>query len=167
MRTFGFTGSQTIAFPSMQKHELVRWLQTNTKPGDKLLHGDCLGADEFVHHIALALNLRIVIYPANIPGKRARCHGASEVHAPNDPLARNDIIARECDELVAMPRVQQEELRSGTWATIRYALKYGKGVTIIGPQAAVNLPPGTRTPADRVGRHAKLQTRAVDPVSQR
>lgn len=49
-----------------------------------------------------------------------------------------DIVA-ETDELIATPKGFQEERRSGTWATVRYALKARKPVTVIWPDGAASL----------------------------
>ena len=48
-------------------------------------------------------------------------------------LARNRRIVASVDELVACPRGFTEELRSGTWATVRYAREAGIPRTIIWP----------------------------------
>lgn len=132
MRKFGFTGTQGT--PTIfQRSTFVSWLRTRARPGDEFHHGDCIGADEFAHFIAQALELDIHVHPADIKAKRAYCVGDT-IYAAQAPLTRNDVIAEECDELVALPKTQEEELRSGTWATVRYARNRGKRVTIIGPE---------------------------------
>lgn len=45
-------------------------------------------------------------------------------------MARNDKLAELADSLVAYPPSSVEELRSGTWATVRRFRKRGKDVTI-------------------------------------
>jgi hypothetical protein len=40
---------------------------------------------------------------------------------------------------VACPRTDQEQRRSGTWATVRYARKVGKPVLIIGRDGKIKL----------------------------
>lgn len=59
------------------------------------------------------------------------------VHPYDDPLARNRLMAQRCDALLATPATAEEENRSGTWATIRYARKAGKLITIIEPDGTV------------------------------
>lgn len=44
-------------------------------------------------------------------------------------LARNREIVRDVDVLIAAPRTDREELRSGTWSTVRYARR--KGIPVI------------------------------------
>ena len=48
-----------------------------------------------------------------------------------DMLARNRRIVAQCTVLVAAPLTDKEELRSGTWATVRYARKAGKPVVML------------------------------------
>ena len=45
-------------------------------------------------------------------------------------MRRNDRLVEACTRLVALPRTSREELRSGTWATIRRARKAGVPVDI-------------------------------------
>jgi hypothetical protein len=52
-------------------------------------------------------------------------------------LRRNHDIVDCCDILIAMPCENKEVLRSGVWATIRYAKKTGKIVFIIYPENGV------------------------------
>lgn len=46
-------------------------------------------------------------------------------------MKRNDATAEQADALIAYPPSSQEELRSGTWATVRRFRKLGKPVTIV------------------------------------
>lgn len=62
----------------------------------------------------------------------------SEVVLPSKKnLSRNRDIVNACDWLIACPRTQAEEQRSGTWATIRYARKTGRRITIINPDGTL------------------------------
>jgi len=58
-----------------------------------------------------------------------------------DYLARNHFIVAYSEELVAAPKSNKEELRSGTWATIRYARKRKRMVTIIYPDGSLEYTP--------------------------
>lgn len=95
-------------------------------------HGDCIGGDEDAHNIAAELGMHIVIHPPINPAFRANCQG-NEIRDKRDYIARNHDIVDETEELIAMPATNTEELRSGTWATIRYARRIGRKVTIIWP----------------------------------
>ena len=53
------------------------------------------------------------------------------MYAEKRYLERNRDIVDACDILIACPRTLKEELRSGTWATVRYARKVGKPVAIL------------------------------------
>jgi hypothetical protein len=56
---------------------------------------------------------------------------------PKPYLERNDLIAMDCGRLLACPYELEEQLRSGTWATIRYARRYQRPITIIFPDGSV------------------------------
>lgn len=62
---------------------------------------------------------------------------SSEVHPAKPPLERNRDIVDSCDVLLACPKTMDEEQRSGTWATIRYARKVGRPVVIFWPDGKV------------------------------
>lgn len=97
-------------------------------------HGDCVGADAQAHDLVRQREpkCRIEIHPPTIDEKRAYCEGDHEW--PQLPyLKRNLRIATLCEELVAAPLTRTEELRSGTWATVRYARKMGKRVHMVWP----------------------------------
>jgi len=49
------------------------------------------------------------------------------------PLTRNHDIVDCTELLIACPKSMKEELRSGTWATVRYARKLERPVIIIYP----------------------------------
>jgi len=101
-----------------------------------LHHGGCRGADTEAHTTVACLATRI-IRPGDWQrhaywAKRGDYH---ELLEPRPYLDRNKDIVRACDMLIAAPRTLTEELRSGTWATIRYARKQGVAVIILDPGA--------------------------------
>ena len=108
---------------------------------DTLHHGDCVGADEEAHHLASQASMeRIEIWPPKEHDRRAYCWYQDQikrptiiVHEPDDFGARNRSIVDNTDGLVATPKGYQEELRSGTWGTIRYAMKIKRPVIVIWP----------------------------------
>jgi len=102
-------------------------------------HGDAIGVDAQSHAIALRLKnaraasaapLRIVIHPPIRDAKRAFCEGADEVREMKEYLDRDQDIASEVSVLLAVPETAEEQIRSGTWSTVRYARKRA-GVLII------------------------------------
>lgn len=103
-------------------------------------HGDCLGADAAFHDICLAKGVeRIVIHPPTDPKLRAFCHTRANRHANIEVLVKKDYIQRNhdivgsCHALLVCPKTRIEEVRSGTWATYRYAKKQGVKTVILFP----------------------------------
>jgi hypothetical protein len=90
----------------------------------ELHHGDCVGFDAQAHEVAVSLGIRTVIHPPENPKARAFCEG-DEVRSPLPYLDRNKNIVRETERMIAAPR-GPEELRSGTWSTVRFAKKIGR-----------------------------------------
>lgn len=128
MRKVGFTGTRKGMTPQQKDT-----LRTLLLPTDRFHHGDCVGADAEAHEIAREVGCSpIVVHPSYIDRWRAHCKG-DLVHEPKPPLTRNHIIVYLTDLLIAAPATKHESLRSGTWATIRYARKGKKGVVVLEP----------------------------------
>lgn len=134
----GFTGTQR-GMTVQQEKAFCDYLYGlyDTYGRNEFHHGDCAGADAEAHDIALKIGFLIVIHPPLNSWKRARCVDAAIVKEPKPYLERNWDIVDETDMLIATPRGFEEELRSGTWATIRYALKRSKPITIIYPDGKI------------------------------
>lgn len=107
-----------------------------------LHHGDCVGADEEAHRLALLFTIPVVLHPPTEWKARAFCGQATEVREAAPYIIRNHHIVDEVDLLIAAPAQAQEVLRSGTWATVRYARKRGIGVIVVLPQGAVGVEEG-------------------------
>jgi hypothetical protein len=125
----GFTGTQrgmTVA----QRFEFVDLLRG--KAG-WLHHGDCVGADAGAHSLACDLGFLIALHPPESPSKRAWCRPAAVTHPPKPYLDRNKDIVRGTECLIAAPGEDQEQLRSGTWSTVRFARKLKRPIAIIYP----------------------------------
>lgn len=58
-------------------------------------------------------------------------------YEPKEYIKRDKDIVDTSDILIATPRFMYEELRSGTWATVRYAEKKNKPIVIIWPNGDV------------------------------
>jgi hypothetical protein len=99
-------------------------------------HGCCVGADATAALITSeeVLDVDIHAHPGDLVALTdADALRLSDVrHRPQANLVRNKAIVNACDVLVACPK-GPEEIRSGTWSTVRYAVKQGKPVTIIWP----------------------------------
>ena len=126
----GFTGTRSGMTASQAEH--LRHLLILLDPVE-FHHGDCVGADRQAHDIAQSLHIPTVIHPATSPNQRAHCRGACRILEPKPPLDRNQDIVVACSKLLATPSTTAEHLRSGTWATIRYARSQKKPVYILRP----------------------------------
>lgn len=133
MSKSGFTGTQE-GMTEQQKDTLR--LIFEVSPPDEFHHGDCIGADAEAHQIAREHGIPIVIHPPTDSRKRAFCEGAIRVEDPLPYMERNQAIVDATDELIATPKGFQEEVRSGTWATIRRGWKKYP-VTIIKPDGSM------------------------------
>ena len=140
----GFTGTKDP--PGMTRERLIQVVQIfrDLKPSE-FHHGDCVVSDAQAHLIALKLNIPVIIHPPIKTIYRAYCDPGSEgkILPSRDYLDRNHDIVDVCDVLLATPKEEVgETLRSGTWATVRYARSKGKRVIIVRPSGVVerNLP---------------------------
>lgn len=98
----------------------------------KAHHGDCIGADSDFHLICRGQGLYMIGHPPHNYNKRAFCQ-FDEERRPQDFLVRNKAIVDESEWMIFTPRGMEEELRSGTWSTIRYARKKLKTGHIVYP----------------------------------
>lgn len=136
----GFTGTQK-GMTNHQKARLVTVLTALFPDGaganDRYIasqfhHGDCIGADWEAASIARTFGFWIVGWPPTDPSKRGWFTSDNE-HIPAPYLERNRSIVDATERLIACPKENEETLRSGTWATIRYARKKNKPIDIIWP----------------------------------
>lgn len=131
----GFTGTQkgmTLEQKAELEHILLGCL-LEVIFGSSFHHGDCVGADAEASDIARNLEYRIICHPPLESSKRA--FTASDFEFPKKSyLDRNRDIVNACEILIAAPKENKEVLRSGTWATIRYARKNKVPVIIIAPK---------------------------------
>lgn len=95
-------------------------------------HGDCIGADKEIHQIAIEKGIPTVVHPPTNPKKRAFCKGTVNL-PPKDYLDRNHDIVDDCDFILAFPKESEEQMRSGTWATVRYARKSNAAHVVVDP----------------------------------
>ena len=147
MTHIGFTGTQRGM--TRRQYIAVRDFLTRgvyaTLPHQRFYahHGDCVGADAQFHAIARGFGddcAGIVIHPCDITAKRARCVAIPPydvVRPVKKPLDRNRDIVAESDVLIATPKEDHMQIRSGTWTTVRYALEAAKPVAVVLPSGAV------------------------------
>lgn len=122
----GFTGTQ-LGMTDAQKSALRQLL--SGKDGE-FHHGDCEGADAEAHDIARVCGFWIIGHPPSNPKKRARKF-VDEWRPEKPYLDRNKDIVLDTEWLIAAPAQGVEQLRSGTWSTVRFARKLRRKVILI------------------------------------
>jgi hypothetical protein len=103
-------------------------------------HGDCIGADQQAHRIFYDKvgGTLIYLHPPENDKLRAKLDSECYHVYPAKPyLQRNFDIVSATDFLIAAPKEAEETVKSGTWATIRYAENQKKNVVIIRPDGSV------------------------------
>jgi hypothetical protein len=124
----GFTGNRD----GMTEEQVITVKHLLSIRPVELHHGDCVGCDADAHAIAIDLGIPVVGHPPDLPGLRMFLHYAEE-REEKPYLERNHDIVNETDILIACPKQAEEVMRSGTWATVRYARKVGKAILIVYP----------------------------------
>lgn len=139
--TIGFTGNRN-GFNQSQAERFERMLRDLKNVKDaygsnyfvEFHHGCCKGSDLQAADMFRKWfpDSKIVQHPPVV--KSWAVINENDVILPSKPfLDRNFEIATRCDFLVAVPKEREEQLRSGTWATVRYARKLNKPVEILYP----------------------------------
>lgn len=145
----GFTGTQIGCTDAQLKLLRIKLARLAIDDGaTHLHHGDCVGADAQAHAIAMEIGYRIVGHVPINGAKRAHC-GMDETRQPLPYLKRNAEIVSECDVLVACPKEMAMVMRSGTWSTVRRAVKARKPVHVCLPDgqlAVYDVAPGVDRP---------------------
>lgn len=115
----GFTGTRRGMSPHQKRQlrEALNWFGLygwHHKEPMELHEGEASGADREAKDVVQECRYGWDVVP----------------HLPNgDPLARNRRIVAAVDVLIAAPETDEETLRSGTWATVRYARQ--KGIPVV------------------------------------
>jgi len=125
----GFTGTQH-GMSLRQLDALIVLLSAGD--ATEFHHGDCIGADAQAADLARSLGIPVVVHPPLNPAKRAFTYRpGDQMMMPAPYLERNREIVDATEALVAAPQTDEEQLRSGTWSTIRYARQLGRLVSIL------------------------------------
>lgn len=122
-----------------------KFIQENRKQYYLMNNGDCVGADGEAQDLCVVYfcTQHIRMYPAFELGHHKRVGvftGLPHVvymHKVTEPLKRNRLMVDDASLVVATPAENSEVLRSGTWATIRYAVTRGKKLHIIMPDGKI------------------------------
>ena len=151
----GFTGtSNKSAITKEQLFSLIDeyFILKDNYERVELHHGVCIGADAYAHRIFFEVfNDSIDAYikygivahpPLNEYKKSTECNFFRESRDPKDYIQRNHDIVDECDILLAMPETNITDpnliKRSGTWATVRYAIKQKVPVKLLLPNGEIH-----------------------------
>lgn len=129
----GFTGTR-LGMTEQQRSALLVTLRR--LGAGELHHGDCQGADAQAHDIGRSLQLHIVGHPPTGSGLRQFCV-CDEIRDPLPYLARNRNIILQTQILIAAPD-GPERSRSGTWATVRHAIRSGLPYVVINPDGVLH-----------------------------
>ena len=137
MISVGFTGTRDFEQISVDRQlKLIELLadyrDVANVQGAEFHHGDAIGADAFAHYVAVDLGYTVHVWPPTYNRYRAWVGEWDYRYEPNDYLVRNRSIVDHADLMIAVPKDSSiEELRSGTWAAIRYAHKTDTPVEMI------------------------------------
>lgn len=126
----GFTGTRH-GMNRRQKDGVRERLGGWFRTGAEFHFGDCVGSDEEAFQMAKQAGYRTVAHPPSSPLLRAFCQ-ADQVLPPAPYIIRNRAIVERSRRLLATPN-GPEILRSGTWATIRYARLLERPIAVFEP----------------------------------
>lgn len=131
----GFTGTRK-GMSDNQKTVFVYLLSQFNQATTILSHGDAVGADKEANDLFMGpvlLGVQVLVHPPKEEKYRAWCgidnthNGSYIINISKHYGVRDKDIVDECTLLLAAPLDEnKEELRSGTWQTIRYARKIKK-----------------------------------------
>jgi predicted Rossmann fold nucleotide-binding protein DprA/Smf involved in DNA uptake len=140
----GFTGTRFGLTPAQGAALADVVLRPACYYAERHLNGGCRGADREMFAYLLGLDGVIEVLPGSVEQaawaeeQRASLLGRRYIiHEVEPYLARDLKIALRCNRLIACPGTATEQLRSGTWATVRYARKAGKPITLVLPDGQV------------------------------
>lgn len=137
---WGFTGTRK-GMTHAQHTWIERWMRDG-HPG-VARHGGAYGADTQFHAIwkDTARNpSKVFVYPADDKRRKLFLNQPRVfVEQVMDPLVRNEIIVDKDAFILAAPHTQHEIIRSGTWHTIRCAIRNEKPVLIAWPNGKLTL----------------------------
>lgn len=133
-RHVGFTGTQK-GMTSEQIYEVDKLLMDDLLTSTSH-DGDCIGADADFNKLSKLSGLKRHGHPPINPSKRAWCD-YDFIEEEKDYHERNHDIVDASDWMIACPAGFVEELRSGTWSTVRYARKNNRPGVIVWPDGKV------------------------------
>lgn len=129
----GFTGSRSGI--TVWQRFLLRWFLYECYTVTEAHHGNCLGADSVFAELVYP-RFPTVAHPCDIVALQLTRETAHAYRPVKPSLQRNQDIVNECDVLIACPDTMQEQQRSGTWSTVRYARRVKKPCWILFPDGS-------------------------------
>jgi hypothetical protein len=136
---WGFTGTRSGM--SVAQHGWCKRLLTQGKPS-VFRHGGAYGADTQVHAIHRDQRVpgRVIVYPADAKRHALFINQQNvQVNDIREPLTRNLDIVGSSAFIIGTPHTQHEIIRSGTWHTIRAALRAEKPTLVLWPNGQMTL----------------------------
>lgn len=129
----GFTGTREGMNAKQAKFvwDLLLVLQNETQ--FNIHHGDCIGSDEQFHSMAVQLGADIYIHPPENRILRAFCSPSKIIFPVKPYLERDKDIVQSSDLLIATPKEQYQQIRSGTWFTYKWAQKMSIPTLVVYP----------------------------------
>src|SRR5215467_4810130 len=127
------SGPQTASLVRLLKH----LLKFDGSGAPEFWHGNCIGADDEAAALATKIGYTTRAWPGDIVEKRGE-FVSTIVHEWQPNLTRNRIIAGAVEPLIACPKEDEMVVRSGTWATVRYARQDSKTVYVIAPSGRID-----------------------------
>jgi hypothetical protein len=133
-KSVGVTATREGLSPEQNK-----WIKDflNRNGAAVMHHGDCIGGDEELAEIFSNFDTYIIAHPGLSSHQRANSKYNDIVLPRQDYQVRNRYIVKLSQILLAFPRGPLEEIRSGTWSTVRYAKRENSKLIIIGPDGEI------------------------------
>ena len=105
---------------------------------EEVHQGCCNGVDEMATIACKDRNITVIGHPPTNDKELSELavEKSSAVRKQAEYLERNRNIVDSVDLLIAIPNTDKEQVRSGTWSTVRYARKRSKKIIIIYPNGS-------------------------------
>lgn len=138
-RIVAFTGSRKGPTQG-QRNSIRRFIESFAREDRDsiIIHGGAVGVDSAVHGIAMKAGLWVEIYPGPHTSVDI-LETPAIIHKRAPYLERNHTMVDRCNWVIAVPYEAEEQVRSGTWATVRYARKQDVPVYMIWPDGSIEL----------------------------
>jgi hypothetical protein len=133
---FGFTGSQHMPLSFVQFLSVAKLIEDCFEPDSEFHYGRCIGWDDKAAAIARSVGYRLIGHPPT--DRRQIGRVIPDIELPPLPyLERDRRLVDATRKLLAAPHTPYEVLRSGTWATVRFAVRRGKPGQLVKPDGTV------------------------------